>query len=80
VVGKNGGDPMVPRIAMMKAPQRHKPKVTPATRRQRATVYKITELIVMSAVLYGHPSGGPNRMIWRCEKACSLQPVCNGRH
>jgi hypothetical protein len=33
VVGKHGGDLMVPHIAMMQARQRHKPKVAPATRR-----------------------------------------------
>jgi hypothetical protein len=46
---------MVPRIAMMKAPRRHKPKVAPATRRPRAKVYKNTKLNVMSAVQYGPP-------------------------
>jgi hypothetical protein len=35
----DGGDPMVPRVAMMQALQRDKPKAT--LRRKRAKVYKI---------------------------------------
>jgi hypothetical protein len=34
LVGEHGGDPMVPRIAMMKALQRHEPKAAPAPRRK----------------------------------------------
>jgi hypothetical protein len=44
---------MVPRIAMMKALHRHEPKAEAAPGRKRAKVYKIAELIVMSAVRHG---------------------------
>jgi hypothetical protein len=36
LVGEHGGDPMVPRIAMMKALPWHEPKATSAPRRKRA--------------------------------------------
>jgi hypothetical protein len=32
LIGEHGGDPMVPRIAMMKALQRNEPKAAPETR------------------------------------------------
>jgi hypothetical protein len=41
LVGKHGGDPMVPRIATMKRLQRHEPKAAPVPRRKRARAYKI---------------------------------------
>jgi hypothetical protein len=41
LVGWHGGDPMVPRIAMMKAPRRHEPKAASVPRRKRARAYKI---------------------------------------
>jgi hypothetical protein len=41
LVGEHGGDPMVPRIAMMKALLRHEPKAAPASRRKRAKAYKL---------------------------------------
>jgi hypothetical protein len=43
LVGEHGGDPMVPRIAMMKALRRHKPKAEAASapRRKRAKTYRI---------------------------------------
>jgi hypothetical protein len=42
LVGEHGGDPMVPRIAMMKALRRHKPKAEAAApRRKRAKTYRI---------------------------------------
>ena len=41
LVGEHGNDPMVPRIAMMKALLRHEPKAAPASRRKRAKAYKL---------------------------------------
>jgi hypothetical protein len=41
LVGEHGSDPMVPRIAMMKALLRHEPKPAPAPRRKRAKAYKL---------------------------------------
>ena len=39
LVGEHGGDPMVPRIAMMKALQSHEPKAPSRPRRKRAKAY-----------------------------------------
>jgi hypothetical protein len=36
LVGEQGGDPMVPRIAMMKALDGNQPRAAPAPRRKRA--------------------------------------------
>jgi hypothetical protein len=41
LVGEHGGDPMVPRTAMMKALQQHEPRATSASRRKRAKAYKL---------------------------------------
>ncbi len=41
LVGEHGGDPMVPRIAMMKALQRQESKVVSAPRRKSGKTYKI---------------------------------------
>jgi hypothetical protein len=42
LVGEHGNDPMVPRIAMMKALRRHhQPKASSAPRRKRAKAYRI---------------------------------------
>jgi hypothetical protein len=41
LVGESGGDPMMARIAMMKALHRDEPKAVPAPRRKRAKVYKV---------------------------------------
>jgi hypothetical protein len=40
LVGEHGGDPMVPRIAMMQALQRYEPKAASAPRRKRAKGYR----------------------------------------
>jgi hypothetical protein len=41
LVSEHGGDPMLPRIAMMKALQQHEPKTTFAPRRKRTKAYKL---------------------------------------
>ena len=41
LVGEHGGDPMVPRIAMMKALQSHEPKAPSRPRRKRAKAYRL---------------------------------------
>jgi hypothetical protein len=41
LVGEHGGDPMVPRIAMMKALPWHEPKATSAPRQKRVKAYRI---------------------------------------
>jgi hypothetical protein len=38
LVGEHGGDPMVPRIAMMKALQRHEPKAAPESAKTYKTI------------------------------------------
>jgi hypothetical protein len=41
LVGEHGGDPMVPRSAMMKALRRHEPRAATAPHRKRAKAYRI---------------------------------------
>ncbi len=41
LIGENDGDPMMARIAMMRALHKHKPKAAPAPGRKRAKAYRI---------------------------------------
>jgi hypothetical protein len=41
LVGEHGGDPMMARIAMMRALQRHEPKAAPVPRRKSVKTYRI---------------------------------------
>jgi hypothetical protein len=41
LVGEHGGDPMMPRIAMMKALYRHEPNPASAPRGKRAKAYRV---------------------------------------
>ena len=41
LIGENGGDPMMARIAMIRALHKHKPKAAPAPRGKRAKAYRI---------------------------------------
>ncbi len=41
LIGENGGDPMMARIAMIRALHKHKPKAAPAPRGKRAKAYWI---------------------------------------
>jgi len=41
LIGENGGDPMMARIATIRALHRHKPKAAQAPRRKRAKAHRI---------------------------------------
>jgi len=41
LIGENGGDPMMARIAMIPALHKQKPKAAPAPRGKRAKAYRI---------------------------------------
>jgi hypothetical protein len=41
LIAEHGGDTMMPRIAVMKALHRHKPRSASAQRRKRAKAYRV---------------------------------------